>query len=123
MIGLDRVVSWTGMAIGAPGSGDPGTDGPLGGVVRWRRSMGVDRDAAFCNAFARSGSCIKVVSNDLREVRFGRESTRWNMSFSLTEDGPLWSSESSQSDESSSSSIALSETSSSSSSESKTGLS
>ena len=82
----------------------------------------MERDAAFASAFARSGSCIKVVSSDRRDVRFGLESTRWKSSFSFTDDGPLWSSESSQSEESSSSSIALSETSSSSSSDSKTGL-
>lgn len=64
------------------------------------------------------------MSIDLREVRFGRESTRWKYSFSFTDDGPLGSSESSHSSESSSSSsMALSETSSSSSSDSSnTGL-
>lgn len=91
--------------------------------MRDRRRAGVDRDASFAKAFARSGSCISVVSIDRLEVRFACESTRWNMgSRSFTEEGPLLSSESSQSDESSSSSIALSEISSSSSSDSKTGL-
>ena len=122
MIGFAHVASSFTVGSCALGSGDVATEGPFGDVVRDRRMAGVERDAAFCIAFARSGSCIKVVSNDRRVVRFGLESTRWNISFSLTEDGPLWSSESSQSDESSSSSIALSDTSSSSSSDSNTGL-
>lgn len=105
-----------------PDSGEVATDGPLGVAVRDRRIAGVDRDAAFASAFARSGSCIKVVKSERRDVRFGRESTRWNRSFSLTDECALISSESSQSDESSSSSIALSDTSSSSSSDSNTGL-
>jgi len=122
--GFERVASWFGCGGSwMVGCGEPGADGPLGVLVRDRRSAGVDLVAALAMAFARSGSCIIVVSSDRREVRFGRESTRWNISFSLTEDGPLCSSESSQSDESSSSSMALSETSSSSSSDSKTGLS
>lgn len=125
MIGFERAddSGITGAGSWGVGTGDPATEGPLGVVVRDRRSAGVDRDASFAMAFARSGSCIKVVSMDRLEVRFACESTRWNIgSRSLTEEGPLLSSESSQSDESSSSSIALSEISSSSSSDSKTGL-
>lgn len=124
MMGFERGTSRPGTCSCKcePDSGDVARDGPLGVVVRDRRMAGVDRDAAFARALALSGSCMSVVSNDRRDVRFGLESTRWNRSFSLTEDGPLPSSESSQSDESSSSSIALSEISSSSSSDSKTGL-
>ena len=121
MIGLARVTvsEVKGCAFG---SGEVATDGPFGVFRPDLRMCGVERDAALASAFARSGSCIKVVRSDRRDVRFGLESTRWKSSFSLTDDGPLWSSESSQSEESSSSSIALSETSSSSSSDSKTGL-
>ena len=61
---------------------------------------------------------MSVVRRDRLDVKFGRESTRWNISLSFTEDGWLRSSESSQSEESSSSSIALSDTPSSSSSSS-----
>ena len=106
------------------GTGEPATDGPLGVVLRDRLYAGTERDASLAIAFARSGSCMSVVSMERLEVRFACESTRWNsVSRSLTEEGPLLlSSESSQSDESSSSSIALSEISSSSSSDSKTGL-
>lgn len=125
MIGFERTGSsaCAGMWTWTPGCGDVAREGPLGVLVLDRRSAGVDRDAAFARALARSGSCIMVVSRDRRDVRFGLESTRWKSSLSLTEDGPLCSSESSQSDESSSSSIALSEISSSSSSDSNTGLS
>jgi hypothetical protein len=105
------------------GTGEPATDGPLGVVLRDRLNAGTDRDASLAIAFARSGSCISVVSMERLEVKFACESTRWkSVSRSFTEEGPLASSESSQSDESSSSSIALSEISSSSSSDSKTGL-
>ena len=118
MIGFERVVvSCVGAWVCAAGSGEVATDGPFGVSLPDRRIAGVERDAAFASAFARSGSCIKVVRSDRRDVRFGLESCRWNISFSFTDDGPLWSSESSQSDESSSSSIALSDTSSSSSSD------
>lgn len=105
------------------GEGEVATDGPFGVVALDLRRAGVDRDAAFARALALSGSCIKVVSSDRREVRLGLESTRWKSSRSFTDDGPdCWSSESSQSEESSSSSMALSETSSSSSSDPNTEL-
>jgi hypothetical protein len=105
------------------GTGEPATDGPLGVVLRDRLNAGTDRDASLAIAFARSGSCISVVSMERLEVKLACESTRWkSVSRSFTEEGPLASSESSQSEESSSSSIALSEISSSSSSDSKTGL-
>lgn len=125
MIGFDLGISnCTGGASCKfePVSGEVATEGPLGVVVLDLLIAGVERDAALASAFARSGSCISVVSSDRRDVRFGLESTRWKRSFSFTDDGPLASSESSQSEESSSSSMALSDTSSSSSSLSKTGL-
>lgn len=117
-----RGISWIVVVMCDTESGEVATEGPFGVVVRDLRIAGVDRDAAFARALARSGSCISVVRSDLRDVRFGLDPTRWKRSLSLMEDGPLPSSESSQSDESSSSSIALSDTSSSSSSDSKTGL-
>lgn len=92
--------------------------GPFGEEVRERRIAGVDLDAAFCMAAARSFSCIMLVRSDRLETRFGFESTRWNISRSLTLDGMLCSSSSSQSSSTSSSSIALLDCSSSSSSES-----
>ncbi len=123
MIGFDRNPVAPGTCSCALGSGEVATVGPFGVLRPDLRIAGVEREAALASAFARSGSCIRVVSSDRREVRFGRESTRWNSSRSFTEEDLLWSSESSQSDESSSSSIALSDTSSSSSSDSsKTGL-
>lgn len=94
--------------------------GPLGEVVRERRIAGVEREAAFWSAAARSFSCIMLVSNDRRDTRFGLESTRENISRSLTLDDMLWSSSSSQSSSTSSSSIALLDCSSSSSESSKT---
>ena len=125
MIGFERDDSWMGACKCMLGTGEPATEGPLGVVVRDRRRAGVERDASLAIAFALSGSCMRVVSIERREVRFACESTRWNngVSLSFTDEGPLLlSSESSQSEESSSSSIALSEISSSSSSDSKTGL-
>ena len=76
MIGLALVGSWPGSARRAPGSGEVASEGPFGVDVLDRRSMGVDFEAAFCSAFARSGSCMRVVRSDRREVKFGRESTR-----------------------------------------------
>lgn len=116
-MGCGRVCWWPGICRWELGSGDVATEGPFGVDVRDRRRAGVDRDAALASALARSGSCMRVVRSDLREVRFGRESTRWKSPSPFTDDGPdCASSESSQSDESSSSSMALSETPSSSSS-------
>ena len=93
MIGFERVgISWFGFGGGnicALDSGEVATEGPFGVLLPDRCIAGVDRDAAFASAFARSGSCIRVVSSDRREVRFGLESTRWNISFSLTDEGPL----------------------------------
>ncbi len=108
-----------GRGIGVPRTstcswGEVPSEGPLGVEVRERRMAGVDREASFWRASARSFSCIRLVRSDRREVRFGRESTRWNMSFSSALDRPSSVSESSQASSSSSSSIALSETSSSS---------
>ena len=89
--------------------------GPFGDEVRERRIAGVDLDAAFCRAAARSFSCIMLVSNERRDVRCCRESTRWNISFSSIGGASLASSSSSHSSStSSSSSIALSDCSSSS---------
>ena len=123
MMGFEREPSWIGAWSCMLGTGEPATDGPFGVVLRERLKAGTEREASLAIAFARSGSCISVVSMERLEVRFACESTRWKrVSRSLTEEGPLLSSESSQSDESSSSSIALSEISSSSSSDSKTGL-
>lgn len=120
MMGFDRGTSGPCMVRPGSSSGDAAIDGPLGDDVRDRCIAGVDLDAWFARAAARSGSCIKVVRRDRREVRFGLESTRWNNGcFSLSLDPPLSDAESSQSEESSSSSIALSEMSSS-SSDSKT---
>lgn len=91
-------------------SGEAATEGPLGEDVRDRCNAGVERDAiaAFASAFALSFWCSIVVMRDLREVRFGLESTRWKNVLSSMLALPLSSFESSQSDESSSSSIALS---------------
>jgi hypothetical protein len=51
--------------------------GPFGDVVRERRIAGEERELAFCrSAPARSFSCIKLVSIERRETRFGFESTR-----------------------------------------------
>jgi hypothetical protein len=123
MMGFERDGSWMGAWSCMLGTGEPATDGPLGVVLRDRLNAGTERDASLAIAFARSGSCMSVVSIERLEVRLACESTRWNIvSRSFTEEGPLASSESSQSDESSSSSMALSEISSSSSSDSKTGL-
>lgn len=88
MIGLARVAV-SGVGSCALGSGEVATDGPFGVFRPDRRMCGVERDAAFASAFARSGSCIKVVRSDRRDVRFGLESTRWKSSFSFTDDGPL----------------------------------
>lgn len=102
-------------------------EGPFGEAARERRSAGVEREAAFAMARARSGSCIMVVSIDRRDVKLGCESTRRNMLlFSSADELPLSpTSSSSQSEESSSSSMTLSNASSSSSSSdsSNTGLS
>lgn len=107
--------------------GEGVAEGPLGEAPRERRRAGVDREAALARARARSGSCIKVVRRDRREVRLGCESTLRNMPLlSSVDELPLSpTSSSSQSDESSSSSITLSNASSSSSSSdsSNTGLS
>ena len=117
MIGFE-CVDWPGRVRCVPGSGDVAREGPLGVEERERRRAGEEREAAFWRALARSGSCMRVVRRERREVRFGRESTRWKRWCSAMEEGPLCcSSESSQSEESSSSSIADSEISVSSSSE------
>lgn len=96
--------------------GEVPVEGPLGLVVRDLRIAGLDRDAAFWRAVARSVWCSAVVRRERCEVRFGLESTLLNSSFSLTLGGPLLlSSSSSQSSSSvSSSSMALSSESSSS---------
>lgn len=92
--------------------------GPLGDVVRDRRMAGVEREAAFCKANARSFSCIKLVKRDRLETRFGFESSTRLKVGSCIVGGLLGSSSSSQSSSTSSSSIALPERSSSSSSSS-----
>lgn len=82
MIGRDLdTCSWdrNGSGISSSCTGEV-PSGPFGDVVRERRIAGVDLDAAFCRAAARSFSCIILVSSERREVRFGRESTRWNTS-------------------------------------------
>ena len=90
MIGFERVVdSGGGISICALGSGEVAHEGPFGVLLPERRIAGVEREAAFASALARSGSCSWVVRSDRRDVRFGLESTRWNISFSFTEDGPL----------------------------------
>lgn len=100
MMGFERVGSWMGAWSCTLGTGEPATEGPLGVVVRDRRSAGVEREASFAIALARSGSCISVVSIDLLDVRLACESTRWKRgSRSFTDEGPLLSSESSQSEE------------------------
>jgi hypothetical protein len=88
-------------------SGEAATDGPCGDEVRDRCIAGVDFDAGFVRAAAPSFWQNMVVMRDRREVRLGRESTRWKKVFSSMLDFPLLSIESSQSDESSSSSMAL----------------
>lgn len=77
MIGLARdAVAVSSAVIWIPDSGEVPTDGPFGVLRPDRRMCGVDREAAFASAFARSGSCMSVVRRDRLEVRFGRESTR-----------------------------------------------
>lgn len=126
MMGFARELCiWERKASGTSSSGGDVPSGPLGDDVRERRMAGVDLDAAFCSAEARSFSCIKLVSSDRREVRCGRESTRWNISFSsIGGAASLASSSSSHSSStSSSSSIALSDCSSSSDSSKTSSLS
>jgi hypothetical protein len=76
MMGFERDDSWMGACRCMLGTGEPATEGPLGVVVRDRRRAGVERDASLAIAFARSGSCMRVVSIERLEVRFACESTR-----------------------------------------------
>ena len=112
MMGFDREAC--GRIIRPASSwGELPVEGPLGVVVRERRIAGEERDAAFWSACARSPWCIMVVSRDLRETRFGLESTRWNRGLSSMLATALSSLSSSHSSSESSSSIALSSESSS----------
>ena len=76
IIGRPRGSSGTLCSSDCSSAGEVAIESPLGVEFRDRRIAGVDRDAAFASALARSGSCIKVVNKDRRDVRFGRESTR-----------------------------------------------
>lgn len=89
MMGLAWVASCGGIGKCAPGSGEVATEGPFGVFRPDLRIAGVEREAAFASALARSGSCIRLVRSERREVRLGLESTRWKSSLSLTEEDLL----------------------------------